>query len=159
VIRFDAEALMPIDPYAAFDLALSIDAHVASFEGSGEQAVGGVTAGLIGLGEFVTWRARHFGITWTMTSTITEWDRPHCFVDEQRKGPFRSFRHEHLFEPVEHGTRLLDHVEFEAPLGVLGRLAERLVLGRYLRHLIDVRNTFLITEATRIAARRGSIDV
>jgi ligand-binding SRPBCC domain-containing protein len=159
VIRFDAEALMPIDPYAAFDLALSIDAHVASFEGSGEQAVGGVTAGLIGLGEFVTWRARHFGITWTMTSTITEWDRPHRFVDEQRKGPFKTFRHEHLFEPVEHGTRLLDHVEFEAPLGVLGRLAEKLVLGRYLRHLIDVRNTFLITEATRIAARRGSIDV
>ena len=152
VIRFDAEALMPIDPQSAFDLSLSIDAHEASFQGSGERAVDGVTAGLIGLGEFVTWRARHFGITWTMTSTITEWDRPRRFVDEQRSGPFKSFRHEHVFEPVEHGTRLLDHVEFEAPLGVLGRVAERLVLARYLRHLIDVRNVFLITEATRVGA-------
>ena len=156
MVRFDAQALMPVDPELAFDLSLSIDAHVASFEDSGERAVEGVTAGLIGLGEFVTWRARHFGITWTMTSTITEWDRPRRFVDEQRKGPFKSFRHEHLFEPVEHGTALLDHVEFEAPLGMLGRAAERLVLERYLRHLIDVRNTFLVTEATRLGATKGS---
>ena len=156
VVRFDAQALMPVDPETAFDLSLSIDVHLGSFEHSGERAVDGVTAGVIGLGEFVTWRARHFGITWTMTSTITEWDRPRCFVDEQRKGPFKSFRHEHLFEPVEHGTRLLDHVEFEAPLGVLGRAAERLVLARYLRHLIDVRNTFLVTEATRLGATKGA---
>ena len=44
-------------------------------------------------------------ITWTMTSTITEWDRPRRFVDEQRKGPFKSFRHEHLFGAVEQRHR------------------------------------------------------
>lgn len=156
MVRFEAQSLMPVDPETAFDLSLSIDAHLDSFEHSGEQAIGGVTAGVIGLGEFVTWRARHFGITWTMTSTITEWDRPHRFVDEQRTGPFRSFRHEHRFEPVEHGTRLTDDVEFEAPFGMLGRVVERLVLGRYLRHLIDVRNTFLVTEATRLGVAKGA---
>lgn len=144
---------MPADLESAFDLSLSIDVHVGSFEHSGEQAVDGVTAGLIGLGEFVTWRARHFGITWTMTSTITELDRPHRFVDEQVKGPFKLFRHEHLFEPVASGTRLVDHVEFEAPLGVLGRAAERLVLARYLRRLIEVRNAFLVAEASRLGIR------
>ena len=147
---------MPVDLETAFDLSVSIDAHLGSFKDSGEHAIDGVTTGLIGLGEFVTWRARHFGVTWTMTSTITEWDRPRRFVDEQRKGPFKSFRHEHRFEPVEHGTQLLDHVEFQAPLGVLGRVVERLVLTRYLRHLIDVRNTFLVTEATRLGATIGS---
>jgi len=152
VVRFDTETLMPIGAEAAFDLSLSIDAHVGSFADSGERAVAGVTAGVIGLGEFVTWRARHFGVTWTMTSTITQWDRPRCFVDEQRSGPFKSFHHEHRFEPVEHGTRLVDHVQFEAPLGILGRAVERLVLARYLRHLIDVRNTFLVTEATRLGS-------
>jgi ligand-binding SRPBCC domain-containing protein len=156
VVRFDAQALLPVDPETAFDLSLSIDAHLQSFERSGERAVGGVTGGAIGLGEFVTWRARHFGITWTMTSTITEWDRPRRFVDEQRKGPFRSFRHEHRFEPTDQGTRLLDHVEFEAPFGLLGRAVERLVLARYLRRLIDVRNTFLVTEATRLGATPGA---
>ncbi len=152
MIRFDAQALLPVAPETAFDLSLSIDAHLESFERSGERAVGGVTAGVIGLGEFVTWRARHFGITWTMTSTITEWDRPRRFVDEQRRGPFRSFWHEHRFEPIDHGTLLRDRVEFEAPFLVLGRAAERLVLARYLRRLIDVRNTFLVSEATRLGA-------
>lgn len=144
---------MPTDVETAFDLSLSIDVHLSSFEQSGEQAVDGVKAGLIGLGEFVTWRARHFGITWTMTSTITEWDRPRRFVDEQVKGPFKSFRHEHVFEPVEDGTRLVDHVEFEAPLGLLGRAVEQLVLARYLRHLIEVRNAFLVAEASRLGVR------
>jgi hypothetical protein len=152
VVHFDAQVIMPVDAKTAFDLSLSIDAHMESFEGSGERAVGGVTGGVIGLGEFVTWRARHFGITWTMTSVITEWDRPRRFVDEQRKGPFRSFRHEHRFEPVEHGTQLIDYVEFEAPFGMLGRVVERVVLARYMRHLIDVRNTFLVAEARRVGA-------
>jgi ligand-binding SRPBCC domain-containing protein len=147
---------MPVDQQTAFDLSLSIDAHLESFQASGERAVNGVTAGVIGLGEFVTWRARHFGITWTMTSIITEWDRPRRFVDEQRKGPFRSFRHEHRFESVEHGTRLIDDVEFEAPFGVLGRAVERLVLARYMRRLIDVRNAFLVTGATRLGATTGA---
>src|SRR5436190_2967426 len=129
MVCFDALALMPIEPAVAFDLSLSIDAHRASFEHSGEQAVDGVTTGVIGLGEFVTWRARHFGFTWTMTSTITEWDRPRRFVDEQLKGAFKSFRHEHRFEPVERGTRVSDHVEFEAPFGMLGRVVERVVLA------------------------------
>src|SRR4051794_1131705 len=134
---------MPIPPEAAFDLSLSIDLHLGSFADTHERAVAGVTAGVIGPGEFVTWRARHFGITWTMTSVIAEWDRPLRFVDEQRSGPFKSFRHEHVFEAVEHGTRLLDRVEFEAPFGLVGRAVERAVLARYMRRLIDVRNTFL----------------
>jgi len=156
MVRFEANALMPVEPDVAFDLSLSINAHVGSFERSGERAIGGVTAGVIGLGEFVTWRARHFGITWTMTSTITEWDRPRRFVDEQRSGPFKSFRHEHIFEPAANGTRLVDHVEFAAPLGPLGRAAERIVLARYLRHLIDVRNAFLVAEATRLGRAKAA---
>ena len=155
MVRFEAATLMPVAPETAFDLSLSIDLHLSSFEDSAETAVGGVTAGLIGLGEFVTWRARHFGITWTMTSVITEWDRPQRFVDEQRSGPFKSFRHEHRFDPVADGTAVIDHVEFEAPFGPLGRTVERLFLAKYLRHLIDVRNTFLVTEATRASATRA----
>ncbi len=156
MVRFDAHALLPVEPDDAFDLSLSIDAHLGSFEGSDERAVAGVTSGVIGLGEFVTWRARHFGITWTMTSTITEWERPLRFVDEQRKGPFKSFRHEHRFRAVDSGTELCDHVEFEAPFGVVGSAVERLYLSRYMRHLIDVRNTYLVAEATRRHEANGS---
>ena len=69
-----------------FDLALDIDAHEASMAKSGERAIGGVTSGLIGLDQDVTWRARHFGIPFTMTSRVTEWSRPKRFVDEQVRG-------------------------------------------------------------------------
>jgi len=74
---------------------------MGSMATSGERAIDGVTTGIIGLGETVTWRARHFGITWTMTTTISELDRPNRFVDRQRRGPFEEFIHEHTFAPVE----------------------------------------------------------
>ena len=47
---------------------------------------------------------------------------------------------------------MIDRVEFVAPFGLIGRVAERAVLDRYLRHLIGVRNTFLIAAATKAGA-------
>jgi len=138
-----------------FDLARDIDVHTASQSDSGERATGGVTGGLIGLGETVTWKARHFGLSLSLTSRVTEFDAPHRFVDEQTRGPFTSFRHEHLFEPTasgsasasssdsDSGSVMTDRVQFTAPFGVLGRLVEKLVLERYLRRLIEERSRFL----------------
>jgi len=88
-VQFDLETFIKADPLAVFTASLDIDAHLASMEASGEEAVGGVTSGLIGLGEEVTWKARHFGVTWRMTSRITELDEPRRFVDEQVRGPFK----------------------------------------------------------------------
>lgn len=126
-----------------FDASLDIDAHLASMSESGEEAVGGVTTGLIGLGESVTWRAKHFGIVWKMTSQITELDRPNRFVDEQLRGPFKRFYHEHVFEDIEGGTKMSDFIEFDAPFGIVGDGVEKAVLGRYLTKLIVERNTYL----------------
>lgn len=126
-----------------FDLARSIDAHTQSQSASEEAAIGGVTSGLIGAGQDVTWSARHFGIRFSLTSSITEFDAPHRFVDEQTKGPFASFRHEHVFEPTGSGSVMIDRIRFTAPFGPLGRVAEKLVLTRYLRRLIVERGAFL----------------
>lgn len=126
-----------------FDLSCDVDAHIGSMHDSDERAVAGVTSGQIGLGDSVTWSARHFGVSWTMTSRIVEYDRPHRFVDEQVKGPFSRFRHEHGFEPATTGTRMIDRVSFDAPLGPLGDAVEKLILGRYLRRLIETRNRYL----------------
>ncbi len=51
-----------------FDLARSIDLHMASTNWSGERAIAGVTTGLIGAWQEVTWQGRHFGFTLTHTS-------------------------------------------------------------------------------------------
>ena len=82
-----------------------------------------------------------------MTTTISEMDRPTRFVDRQLRGPFKEFIHEHTFVPVDGGTHVTDRVRFAAPLGPLGRVAERLVLKRYIPELIDTRNEFMIAEA------------
>lgn len=125
-----------------FELSLNIDAHLESMKDSGEQAVGGVTSGQIGLGQTVTWRARHGGIWFTMTSKITAFEHSIRFVDEQVKGPFKSFVHEHAFEEIPGGCRMTDTVTLAAP--AWGRFAERGVLVPYLRRLIRRRNVTLV---------------
>lgn len=148
-VSFDLETLIAASPSEVFDASLDIDAHLASMEESGEEAVAGVTSGIIGLGETVTWRAKHFGVTWRMTSKITELERPDRFVDEQTSGPFKRFRHVHTFETKGEKTMMRDHIEFDAPLGILGDLVERLILGAYLPKLIEERNEYLRTELER----------
>ena len=122
-----------------FDLARDIDLHLESLAHSGERAVAGRTSGLIGLGEEVTWRGRHFGVVQDFTSRITAFDPPRHFRDEMVRGAFRSFVHDHRFAEAGGVTRMTDVVEFQAPWGRLGRLAEALFLSRYVRRLLVQR--------------------
>ncbi|MBO0610352.1 SRPBCC family protein [Myceligenerans salitolerans] len=142
------ETTVPTTVDECFRLCLSVDAHSASMSASGERAIAGVTHGEMDLGDTVTWQARHFGIPFRMTSGITELDRPHRFVDEQLAGPFAWWRHEHLFTRAEAGTRMVDVIDFRAPLGPLGALVERLALTRYMARLIRQRNSWLVAAAS-----------
>ena len=142
--RIELVTEIPATPERCFELSLSVDAHQSSMSDSGERAVAGVTSGVMGLAESVTWKARHFGVPVTMTSVISEYDAPHRFVDEQRSGPFRRWWHEHRFEPVAGGTLMTDVVEFEAPAGAVGRLVNVLVLTRYMTTLLERRNAWLM---------------
>jgi ligand-binding SRPBCC domain-containing protein len=145
-VSFRVVTDLPVPPERALALSLDIGAHERSMAATDERAVAGTTAGTIGLGETVTWRARHFGIVWRMTSRITALEAPHRFVDEQVRGPFARFHHEHRFEPSAGGTRMVDTITFRAPLGPLGRAAEVLALARYMPRLIADRNASLAAE-------------
>ena len=138
-----------------FDLARSIDLHRDSLAATGEKAVGGVTSGLIGPGETVTWRARHFGVWQHLTSRITSFEPPHRFGDCMVRGAFKRFDHEHHFTAQSGGTTLMrDVFDFDAPLGPLGRLANRLFLTRYMRRFLLVRNATLKAAAESDRWRR-----
>lgn len=126
-----------------FDLARSIDAHMSSAAQTGERAVAGRTSGLIEAGETVTWEARHFGVKQRLTVKITEMDRPRSFEDVMVKGAFASMRHRHEFEEVDGVTRMRDRFEFSAPLGILGRMAEKLFLTAYMTRFLEIRNAHL----------------
>lgn len=152
---FELVTRIAAPPGCVFDASLDVDVHTASMADSGERAVGGVAAGGMRLGDTVTWRARHFGVWWRMTSAITAYDRPGFFVDEQQRGPFRRWRHEHHFAADDaatengsangSGTVMRDVVEFTSPLGILGRAVDALVLRRYMAKLIAERNAHIKT--------------
>jgi ligand-binding SRPBCC domain-containing protein len=145
------QTLVPAHLKACFDLSLSVDAHAASMARSRERAIGPVTSGVLGPGDSVTWRARHFGIPFTMTSRIVEHEPPHRFVDEQVSGPFARWWHEHRFEANDAGTLMTDLVEFASPLGPLGRAVDRLVLTSYLTRLLTARNEWITATLRRVA--------
>jgi ligand-binding SRPBCC domain-containing protein len=128
----------PID--RVFDLARSIDLHTDSTSSTGERAVAGVTSGLIGLGDEVTWRARHFGVWQSLTVRVTALDRPNHFADTMLRGAFRRMEHHHHFEASSGVTTMRDTFTFESPLGILGRLADILLLERYMRSFLIERN-------------------
>ncbi|NAS12229.1 SRPBCC family protein [Poritiphilus flavus] len=123
-----------------FDLARSIDLHKISTEHTDEQAVDGKTSGLIGAGEWVTWRAKHLGVYQNLTSRITEFKRPDFFADEMVKGAFKHFRHEHHFAEVDGKTLMTDFFDYTSPFGLLGVLADRLFLKNYMKGLLVKRN-------------------
>jgi len=136
-IRIETAIAAP--PERCFDLARDIDAHVRSTAGTNERAVGGVTTGLMGLGDEVTWEARHLGVRQRLTARITRFDRPRMFQDEMVRGPFAAMRHVHEFVPRDGGTTMVDTFTFNSPLGPLGTIVDRLFLAGYLRRFLISR--------------------
>lgn len=129
-----------------FDLARSVEVHLKGNRHWGEEAValGGVTSGLVGLREQVTWRARHFGVRQTLTSEVTAMDAPRYFQDTMVRGAFKSMQHDHYFRALGNGTtEMRDVFCFSAPLSVLGRLTEVLLLKRYMAALLRERNVVI----------------
>ena len=129
-----------------FDLARNVEVHLAGNVHWGESAVAmaGVTSGLIGMGQRVTWRAKHFGVWQRLTSEITAMDRPSYFQDTMIQGAFRFMQHDHFFRSLPSTeTEMKDVFYFAAPLPVLGRLAETAVLRRYMQSLLRERNAVI----------------
>lgn len=123
-----------------FDLSRSIDLHKISTEQTNEKAIGGKTSGLIGMNESVTWRAKHFGIYQNLTSKITEFQRPEYFVDEMQKGAFKEFKHEHHFDELNGKTKMTDIFDYKSPFGIIGKIADKLFLKKYMTELLVKRN-------------------
>lgn len=126
-----------------FDLSTSIDLHSTSTAQTNEKAIAGVTSGLIKLNETVTWEAKHFFITQNLTSKITSHNRPFHFRDEQIKGAFKRFRHDHTFEQDGEEVIMTDVFDYESPLGIIGKLFNSLVLTNYLRKFLIMRNSYI----------------
>lgn len=126
-----------------FNNSRNIDIHQYSASKTNEKAIAGRTSGLIEIGETVTWKGKHFGINLRHQSIITEMEFPNYFVDEQLKGHFKSFKHEHIFEQKENKIIMTDILEYETPFGFIGKLFDKLILENHLTNFILHRNQIL----------------
>ena len=126
-----------------FDLARSIEVHQQSTARTNEKAIAGRTSGLCEAGDIITWQATHFGIRQKLTVKITKMNRPYSFEDEMVKGAFSSMKHIHTFTTKSNQTLMTDQFSFGAPLGILGTLAEKLVLKKYMTTFLIERNAMI----------------
>ena len=70
---------------------------------------------------------------------ITEVIERRSFTDIQRKGPYAHWSHKHIFTKVEGGVEMTDELEYAIPLGLLGRLANFLFVGREVKDIFNYR--------------------
>ncbi|NRS89613.1 ligand-binding SRPBCC domain-containing protein [Flavobacterium sp. 7E] len=126
-----------------FDYSRNIDTHQQSANKTSEVAIAGKTKGLINKGETVTWRGKHFGLYLQHQSIISQMELHTYFVDEQLKGHFKSFKHQHFFEEKNGVTIMKDVMEYATPFGILGTCFDLLFLKKHLNNFLIQRNNYL----------------
>ena len=138
IITLVTEIHAPIEH--CFDLCRDLELHTRTVAHTQEKLVGAKTSGFAELGDVLTFEAVHLGVRQRLTSWITEFERPVLFADVAVSGAFASLIHLHTFTSVGNKTLMRDRLEWVAPLGVLGKLVDRLVLKRYMLRFLVIRN-------------------
>lgn len=87
-------------------------------------------------GTLIDYRLRVRGLPLRWQSEITVWEPPHRFVDEQRRGPYRLWHHEHAFSQKDGGTLVADRVQYAAPGG---RWVHQFLVKPDLERIFDYR--------------------
>lgn len=124
-----------------FDLSRHIGLHKQSMSAYKEEAVAGTRFGLLEKDETVTWQAKHLFKNRLLRVKISEMKKSEMFMDEQLQGDFKMMKHEHHFKPCDNGTILIDLFHFESPYGIFGHWFNNLYLTKYLRRLLEQRNS------------------
>jgi ligand-binding SRPBCC domain-containing protein len=88
-------------------------------------------------GSIIEYRLRLHGVALRWQSEITAWEPPLRFVDEQRRGPYRKWIHEHAFTQRENGSEMRDFVKYSVPGGWLVNL---LFVQREVQRIFEYRS-------------------
>jgi ligand-binding SRPBCC domain-containing protein len=79
------------------------------------------------------------GIKMTWVTEITQVKEKEYFVDEQRVGPYSMWHHEHKIEPIDGGVLMTDIVSYKPPFGILGSIANSILIKKQLKEIFDYR--------------------
>jgi ligand-binding SRPBCC domain-containing protein len=105
-------------------------------------------------GTLIDYRLRLHGFPIRWQSEITVWEPPHRFVDEQRRGPYKLWLHEHRFEAREGGTQVTDDVRYAVPGG---RLTDRLFVRRDVERIFAFRREKLQALSGKALSRNEAV--
>ena len=101
---------------------------LSSFEGS------------IYAGQLIEYKVRPLlGIPLYWMTEITSVDELNSFTDEQRKGPYRVWKHQHYFKQIEGGVEMTDIVHYQLPYGILGKMMHGITVKKKLKALFHYR--------------------
>ena len=90
-------------------------------------------------GTLIDYRLSLLGIPFQWRTRIESFEPPHRFTDLQERGPYKRWHHTHEFSEQDGGTWMVDRVEYQLPLGPIGRLANALFVQRQLKQIFDYR--------------------
>lgn len=83
------------------------------------------------------------GIQTNWVTEITHIRDKSYFVDEQRVGPYKLWHHQHIILPKNNGVLMKDIVSYQPPFGLLGKIANALVIRNTLNEIFDYRTKVL----------------
>ena len=91
-------------------------------------------------GQVMTYNVKPvLGIPLAWMTEITHVQDKKYFVDEQRKGPYKLWHHQHHFNPIEGGVEMIDIVHYRLPMGPLSSLANRILVKKELEKIFTYR--------------------
>ena len=95
-------------------------------------------------GTLIDYTIKVSGIPFKWRTEITAWDPPFRFIDEQKKGPYNTWIHEHTFESLgPDKTKMTDHVQFLSPGWILEPLIHHLFINKKVQGIFRFRNSKL----------------
>ena len=79
------------------------------------------------------------GIPLKWESEIKEIKEKQYFTDIQKKGPYKLWQHKHVFKEIENGVEMTDDIDYALHFGILGQLANKLIISKQLAGIFDFR--------------------
>ena len=92
-------------------------------------------------GQIITYKVKPLlNIPFFWMTEITHVDEEKLFVDEQRKGPYALWHHQHHFKPINGGVEMTDIVHYKIPFGIIGTIAHKIIVHKKVKEIFKYRN-------------------
>ncbi len=105
-------------------------------------------------GQLIDYKLRLRGVPIHWKTQISAWEPNERFIDEALKSPYKFWHHEHLFEPCEEGTRVIDIVHYGVPGG---DLIHSLFVKREVQKIFEYRQGVLKSTFRSISATKDAV--